>query len=95
MASSGFRSMTQKHKRPPFNFTNIVARNEINGGDVSATTTSNGLNVSKQRLQERRKLANPSARLHLLFLPSDKEGMRMIVMFFQRSRRGKRVSGSS
>src|SRR2546425_2640617 len=40
MASSGFKSITQKIKCPPFMRVNIDASHEISGGEVSTTTAS-------------------------------------------------------
>src|SRR6185295_2822291 len=93
IASSGFRSITQKQKRPPFSFTKSAARNEIRGGDVKATTTSKRRNVSKRSAQTNRKLAKFKARRQRLFFPNESDGMRMISIPFQRSRRLKRVAG--
>src|SRR5215208_1156772 len=94
-ASSGFRSITQKQKLPPFSLTKSAARNEISGGDVSATTTSKRRKVSNRSAHNSRKLPKLKARRHLLFFPNEKEGMRMISMPFHCSRRAKRDAGSS
>src|SRR5689334_7848945 len=95
IASSGFRSITQKQNRPPFKRTNSAARNEISGGDVSATTTSNLRSQNKRHAQATAKLPKLIARRQRLPLPSDKDGMRMMRMLFQVSRRGNRREGSS
>ena len=94
-ASSGFRSITQKQNFPPFNLTNNAPRNEISGGDVSATTTSNRRNSNNRSAHTIAKLPKLNARRQRLLLPSDNDGMRMIRMLFQVSRRGKRRDGSS
>src|SRR5215217_5590901 len=93
IASSGFRSITQKQKLPPFSFTNSAPRNEISGGEVRAITTSKRRNISKRHEHTSRKLAKFSARRQRLFFPNESDGMRMISMSFQRSRRLKRVVG--
>ena len=49
----------------------------------------------KRNPQLARKLAKPSARRHLLCLPSDNEATRIMRTCFQRSRRGNRALGSS
>src|SRR5687767_13013980 len=95
IASSGLRSITQKQNDPPFNLTNNAAKNEISGGEVSATTTSKRLNNSKRSAQTIAKLPKLNARRQRLIFPRDNEGMRMISMLFQNSRRGKRLEGSS
>src|SRR6185295_2056016 len=95
IASSGFKSITQKQKLPPLSFTKSAARNEINGGDVSATTTSNRRRVSRRREHMMMKLPKLITRRQRLFFPSEIDGMRMISMSFQRSRRLKRFVGSS
>src|SRR6185369_447464 len=95
IASSGLRSITQKQKLPPLSFTNSAPSNEINGGDVRATTTSKRRRVSKRSAHTKRKLAKFNARRQKLFLPNESEGMRIISTSFQRSRRLKRVVGSS
>src|SRR6185312_14949137 len=87
IASSGFRSITQKQKLPPLSFTKSAPRNEINGGDVRATTTSKRRQVSKRSEHINRKLAKFKARRQRLFFPNESEGMRMISTSFQRSRR--------
>src|SRR5258705_12571959 len=95
IASSGLRSITQKQKRPPLSFTKIDARNDINGGEVSATTTSKRCSETNFRLQSVRKLAKFSARRIFVFFPSVKEGIRTILIPFHVSRLEKRRLGSS
>src|SRR5262245_4587488 len=95
IASSGFRSITQKQKLPPLSFTKRAARNEISGGDVSATTTSNRRNVSKRSEHTSTKLPKFNTRRQRPFFPNESEGMRMMSISFQRSRRLKRLLGSS
>src|SRR6185503_11746303 len=85
IASSGFRSITQKQKLPPLSFTKNAAKKEIKGGDVSATTTSKRLNVSKRSEHTNRKLPKLKARRQRPFFPSETAGMRMISISFQRS----------
>src|SRR4029079_12590439 len=95
IASSGFRSITQKQKLPPLSFTKSAPRTEINGGDVRATTTSKRRKVSKRSEHTKRKLAKFKARRQRLFFPNESEGMRIISTSFQISRRLKCVAGSS
>src|SRR6266542_2361569 len=95
IASSGLRSITQKKNLPPFRRTNIEPRKEISGGEVKATTTSNRGSSNNLNEQVKRKLAKFVARRHFAFFPSASEGIRMILIPFQFSRRGKRLEGSS
>src|SRR5438045_1219594 len=95
IASSGFRSITQKQKRPPFTATKTAARKEINGGEVSATTTSNRRIMIKRHEQTARKLAKLIALRIFVFFPSANDGMRRMVMLFHTSRRAKRFPGLS
>src|SRR4051812_928911 len=91
-ASSGFRSITQKQNLPPFNRTNNAPKNEMSGGEVSATTTSNrGIN-SRRSEQTARKLPKFKARRHFAFLPKEKDRIRRMSMPFHCSRCGKRTS---
>ena len=67
----------------------------MSGGDVKAITKSKRRIVSSRNEQMSMKLAKFNARRHLLFLPIDSEGMRMMSIPFQCSLRGKRLEGSS
>src|SRR5512138_3246839 len=95
IASSGLRSITQKKKRPPLSCTNSAPRNEINGGEVKATTTSTPGMTTRRSEEIVRKLAKVSARRHLVCFPRDSEGTRIIFIPFQDSRARKRTEGSS
>src|SRR5215510_9096654 len=95
IASSGLRSITQKQNLPPFSLTKSAARKEISGGEVSAIVKSTRPSVSKRSEQTDRKLPKLKTRRQRPFLPNDNDGMRMISIPFQRSRRLKRVVGSS
>src|ERR1051326_5555024 len=79
-ASSGLRSITQKQNFPPLSLTNIAARKEISGGEVSAMVTSKRPSVSKRSEQTTRKLPKLKARRQRLFLPNDNDRMRMMSM---------------
>ena len=95
IASSGFKSITQKISRPPFSRVNSAARYEIKGGEVSATTTSWRGVKTKRAAQAIMKLVKPSARRQRDFLPALIAGTRLISTFCQSSRRANRRPASS
>src|SRR5436853_398610 len=68
MASSGFKSITQKISRPPLSRVNIDASHEINGGEVSATafrqTASGGAQLLRRRYHVRVKTLVEEEDLH-------------------------------
>src|SRR6266536_3532512 len=86
IASSGLRSIAQKKNFPPLSRTKSEPRKEINGGEVSATTTSKRGRLASRRVQFKKKLAKFTARRHLDVFPSANEGMRVMVMPFHLSR---------
>src|SRR6185503_4199223 len=82
-ASSGFRSITQKMKRPPFKAVKNEPRTEMSGGDVIAITTSKRGKNKRRSAQTTRKLAKVKARRNFDALPRASDGTRIIRMPFQ------------
>gem|GEM_PF-4886193 len=68
VASSGFRSITQKIIRPPLIRVNHAPNHEMSGGEVSATTASCRGSTARCNAQASEKLAKFSARLNRDFL---------------------------
>src|SRR5205807_6507337 len=95
MASSGFKSITQKISRPPLSRVNIDASHEINGGEVSATTASWRRLTAKRNAQATEKLAKFNVLLQAFVFPRLIDCRRMILIPCQRSCAEKRNRGSS
>ena len=91
----GQSAEAKKKNLPPLSCTKSEPRNEINGGEVKATTTSNRRNSTRRAVQLIRKLPKLTARRSFDSFPRAKEEMRIISMPFHVSRRGKRFAGSS
>src|ERR1700694_1514778 len=95
IASSGLRSIDQKTKLRALRGTARVARKEIRGGDVMATTTSNLGNDHRRNAQLAMNVPKSDARRHLEFLPNEVDRTRTILIPFQVSSYGNRSLGSS
>src|SRR6185503_15044239 len=94
-ASSGFRSITQKMKRPHFRAVNNDPSTEMSGGDVNAMTTSKRGRNKRRNAHTTRKPAKVKTRRSFDDLPRATDGTRIILTPFQFSRRAKRISGLS
>src|ERR1700674_1024623 len=95
IAWSGLRSIDQKTKLRALAGTARVARKEIRGGEVMATTTSNLGNDHRRNAQLAMNVPKSAARRHLDLLPNPVDRTRTILIPFQFSREGNRSWGSS
>src|SRR3984885_9207896 len=95
IASSGLRSIDQNTRLRALAGTARVARKEIRGGDVIATTVSNLGNDHRRNAQLAMNVPKSEARRHLERLPNAVDRTRTTLIPLQISREGNRSFGSS